>query len=76
MWTSADAGGQPILPGLARYNEVTAGVIRHALRFKVARTRRGFIHPASRRNDTDLDQLQTVPGSAFEAVQTGPVLHP
>jgi hypothetical protein len=136
-WTSADAAGLPILPGLARYDEVAAGAIRHALRFTVASTQRGYIHPAthfasqssdpslppmglrlrlkasfdisgytgqsktiltalrkygmivadngsswyitgapdSRWDDTDLDQLKTVPGSAFEVVQTGPILH-
>jgi len=135
-WTSADAAGLPILPGLARYDEVRNGVINHALRFTVQQTQDGFIHPAthqagvnntnappmglrlrlkasfdlspfhgeslviltalkrygmfvadngsswfitgatdSRWNDTDLNQLKTVPGSAFEAVQTGPILH-
>jgi hypothetical protein len=133
-WTSADAAGLPILPGLVRYDEVAAGVIRHALRFTVAQTQNGFIHPAthqagvanfadppmgerfrlkasfdlspyhgeslviltalkrygmivadngsswfvsgstdSRWNDNDLNQLKSVPGSAFEAVQTGPI---
>jgi hypothetical protein len=136
-WTSADAAGLPILPGLVRRDEVQAGVINHALRFTVARTQRGFIHPATHQagsttdpnvppmgarfrlkagydisrfhgaarvvleclqrygmlvadngsnwflsgatntgwNDADLDQLKSVPGSAFEAVSSGPVLH-
>ncbi len=135
-WTSADAAGLPILPGLVRYGEVAAGVINHALRFTVNETQNGFIHPATheagvnnpndpptglrlrlnasfnlapfhgealviltalkkygmivadngsswyisgatdpRWNDTDLDQLKSVPGSAFEAVDTGPILH-
>ena len=39
-WTSADAAGLPILPGLARYYEVARGVIDHALRFTVRRSRR------------------------------------
>ncbi len=135
-WTSADAAGLPILPGLARYDEVESGVIRHALRFTVETTFRGYIHPAThfasdeenpnfppmglrlrlradydiarftgaarvileamrryglivadngsnwfisgatdpRWNDEDLDQLKTVPGSAFEAVYTGEIL--
>lgn len=133
-WTSADAAGLAILPGLARYEEVRSGVITHALRFTVPRTQRGFIHPAThfagntptappmgarfrlkasfdlsgyhgdarvilealrrygmivadngtgwyisgatdpRWNDEDLDQLKTVPGSAFEVVDTGPVI--
>jgi hypothetical protein len=45
-WTSADAAGLPILPGLARHEEVAAGAIRHALRFTAPRTRRAFVFPA------------------------------
>jgi hypothetical protein len=45
-WTSADAAGLPILPGLVRYDEVAAGAIRHALRFTVQHTRNQFIWPA------------------------------
>ena len=135
-WTSADAAGLPILPGLALYNEVASGVINHALRFTVAETQNGFIHPAThqagvsnpslppmglrlrleasfslagysgealvilkalktygmivadngsswyisgatdpRWNDSNLDQLKSVPGNAFQVVETGPILH-
>jgi hypothetical protein len=45
-WTSADAAGLPILPGLARYGEVAHGAIRHALRFTAPRTRTAFVWPA------------------------------
>jgi hypothetical protein len=45
-WTSADAAGLPILPGLARYDEVRRGIIDHALRFTVRRTRRAYVYPA------------------------------
>jgi hypothetical protein len=45
-WTSADAAGLPIYPGLARYEEVAAGVIGHALRFTVPETRAAHIYPA------------------------------
>jgi hypothetical protein len=45
-WTSADAAGLPIFPGLARYDEVRRAVIDHALRFTVQRTRRAYIYPA------------------------------
>ena len=45
-WTSADAAGLPILPGLVRYDEVAAGAINHAIRFTVSRTQRAFIWPA------------------------------
>lgn len=44
-WTSADAAGLPILPGLARYDEIAAGEIRHALRFTAENTA-GYIWPA------------------------------
>lgn len=137
-WTSADAAGLPILPGLARYDEVAAGEIRHALRFTVQRSQRAYIAPAShwassstdpalppmglrlrmradyptanltgqakvvatalkrygmivadngsnwyisgapdtRWDDDDLGQLKRIPGSAFEAVDTGPIVAP
>ncbi len=136
-WTSADAAGLPIMPLLARYPEVRAGHIDHALRVTVPRTQRGYIHPAThlasgdsdpdlppmglrlrlkagfalagfhgqalvvlralkryglivadngsswyitgapdqRWNEDDLRQLKSVPGSDFEAVQSGPVRH-
>ena len=45
-WTSADAAGLPILPGLARWDDVKKGAIDHALRFTVSRTRRHYIYPA------------------------------
>ena len=45
-WTSADAAGLPILPGLARYEEVRRGTIDHALRFTAQRTRRAYLYPA------------------------------
>jgi hypothetical protein len=45
-WTSADAAGLPIFPGLARYDEVAAGEIAHALRFTAQQTRRAYIWPA------------------------------
>lgn len=45
-WTSADAAGLPILPGLARWDEAATGRISHALRFTAPRTRRAFVYPA------------------------------
>jgi hypothetical protein len=134
-WTSADAAGLPILPGLVRYDEVASGTVNHALRFTVQRTQKGYVLPAThwassstdaslppmglrlrlradydisrftgqsrvilealkkygmivadngsswfitgaadpRWDDDDLDQLKTVPGVAFEAVDTGPI---
>jgi hypothetical protein len=134
-WTSADAAGLPVFPGLVRYDEVARGRIDHALRFTVDATQRGYILPAlhwasthtgrnyppmglrlrldanytlnctcpqsqvvlatlkkygmivadngsnwfitgaadSRWDDNDLENLKTVPGSAFEVVDTGAV---
>jgi hypothetical protein len=136
-WTSADAAGLPIFPGLARYDEAAAGQINHALRFTISRSQKGYVLPAThyassstdpnrppmglrlrlkanfdisrftgesrvilvalkkygmivadngsnwyisgaadpRWNDDDLNQLKTVPGSAFEVVDTGPIHH-
>lgn len=134
-WTSADAAGLPILPGLVRYDEVAAGAISHAIRVTFSRTQKGFVLPATHYassdsdptlpamgmrmrlradypvdsltgqakiiatamqryglivadngsnwffqgapdpgwNDTDLNQLKAIPGTAFEVVDTGPV---
>ena len=47
-WTSADAAGLPVFPGLVRYDEtVTVGEIRHAIRFTMNNTYQGYIHPAT-----------------------------
>jgi hypothetical protein len=54
-WTSADAAGLPILPGLVRYDEVAAGTINHALRFTVDRTQRAFLWPARHDASSDTD---------------------
>jgi hypothetical protein len=45
-WTSADAAGLPIFPGLVRYQEVAAGEIRHAIRFTAPQTQRAYVWPA------------------------------
>jgi hypothetical protein len=45
-WTSADAAGLPMFPGLARWDEVSRGVIDHALRFTAPQTRRAYVYPA------------------------------
>jgi hypothetical protein len=60
-WTSADAAGLPILPGLVRYEEVASGEIRHALRFTAPRTRNEAVWPgrhfASKLTDPNLPPL-------------------
>jgi hypothetical protein len=56
-WTSADAAGLPIFPGLARYDELAAGKIRHALRFTLPQSRAAFIPPASHWAATSTNSL-------------------
>lgn len=55
-WTSADAAGLPILPGLARFEEVRGGKIAHALRFTAPRTRRAYVYPARHHAGESNDQ--------------------
>jgi hypothetical protein len=54
-WTSADAAGLPILPGLVRYDDVESGEIRHALRFTVDVTRQSWVWPARHQSGDNLD---------------------
>ncbi len=54
-WTSADAAGLPILPGLARYSEVAGGVINHALRFTAPCTAPRYVYPARHEASTCSD---------------------
>jgi hypothetical protein len=54
-WTSADAAGLPILPGLVRYDEVATGVITHAIRVTFGSTYAGYIHPATHIASADTD---------------------
>lgn len=55
-WTSADAAGLPILPGLVRYDEIVAGEIRHALRFTAEETA-GYIWPARHQTSDPQDDI-------------------
>jgi hypothetical protein len=54
-WTSADAAGLPILPLLARHQEVERGRIDHALRVTVSRSRRAYVYPARHHASSDPD---------------------
>lgn len=60
-WTSADAAGLPVMPGLARADEASRGRITHALRMTVSESQRGYIHPArhfaSSSNDRSLPPM-------------------
>ncbi|MEO6907014.1 MAG: hypothetical protein ABI210_03910 [Abditibacteriaceae bacterium] len=64
-WTSADAAGLTIFPGLVRYDEVHRGEIRHALRFTVRRTQRGYILPATHWASRSRDQSLPPMGLRF-----------
>jgi hypothetical protein len=135
-WTSADAAGLPILPGLMRYEDILDGELKHPVRFTSGCTQSAFIHPAthqsgqsadcppmgarfrlkanfdlsgytgaariilegfkkygliladnggnwnfqgtidSRWDTNNLDQIYKVPGGAFEAVDSGPIIQP
>jgi hypothetical protein len=46
-WTSSDAAGLPIFPAVVRYDDVTRGIVDHAMRFTVRKTRRGYVLPAT-----------------------------
>ena len=64
-WTSADAAGLPIFPGLVRYDEVAAGHIDHAIRFTVSETQRGYIHPATHFASSNTDPNVPPMGARF-----------
>lgn len=64
-WTSSDAAGLPILPGLVRYDEVAAGAIRHAIRFTAARTRRAYVWPARHYASSSTDPARPAMGQRF-----------
>ncbi len=59
-WTSADAAGLPILPGLVRYDEILTGHINHAIRFTAANTN-GYIWPARHLTSNNPGALQIPP---------------
>ncbi|MDQ1521083.1 MAG: hypothetical protein QOI55_2156 [Actinomycetota bacterium] len=64
-WTSTDAAGLPILPGLVRYDEVASGVVKHALRFTVSRTQKGYVYPATHNASSSTDATRPPMGLRF-----------
>jgi hypothetical protein len=60
-WTSADAAGLPIFPAVVRYDEIERGIVEHAMRVTIRRTRRAYVAPAthyaSRLTDEDLPRM-------------------
>lgn len=64
-WTSADAAGLPIFPGLVRYDEVAAGAINHALRVTCPHTRKGYVSPARHQAGSGTDPSLPPMGARF-----------
>lgn len=64
-WTSADAAGLPIFPGLVRAEEIAAGEIKHALRFTVPRTRKAYVWPARHYASRSTDEALPPLGQRF-----------
>ncbi len=60
-WTSADAAGLPIFPAVVRYDELKRGMVEHAMRVTVVKTRRAYVYPAthyaSKRTDVNLPRM-------------------
>src|SRR5213076_1767925 len=60
-WTSSDAAGLPVFPAVVRYDELKRGLVEHALRVTVRKTRRAYVYPAthyaSRLTDEDLPRM-------------------
>jgi len=60
-WTSSDAAGLPIFPSIVRYDELKRGIVEHAMRVTVVKTRRAYVHPAthfaSRLTDENLPRM-------------------
>jgi hypothetical protein len=56
-WTSADAAGLPILPGLVRYGEVKHGAVHHAIRVTFDKSREGYFHPATHYASSSCDRF-------------------
>jgi len=69
-WTSADAAGLPILPGLVRYEEVVADEIRHAIRFTISQTRRAYVWPARHFASSSTDPNRPPMGQRFRLKAT------
>lgn len=69
-WTSADAAGLPILPGLVRYEEVAADEIAHAIRFTAPQTRRAYVWPARHQASSLTDERYPPLGQRFRLKAT------
>jgi hypothetical protein len=72
-WTSADAAGLPILPGLVRYDEVKAGAINHAIRFTAQNTRQEYVWPARHYASDNTSPSVPPMGQRFRLKATFPI---
>lgn len=64
-WTSGDAAGLPIFPAVVRYDECQRGLVEHAMRFTVRRTRRAYVLPATHWASSSLDPSLPRMGERF-----------
>ncbi len=74
-WTSADAAGLPIFPGLVRWDEVQAGAIKHAIRFTAQQTDRSFLWPARHQAGTAANPSLPPMGGRFRLKPTYDISH-
>jgi hypothetical protein len=74
-WTSADAAGLPIFPGLARWSDAKHGAIHHALRFTVPETRKAFIYPARHYASSETDPDLPAMGQRFRLKASFDISH-
>jgi len=74
-WTSADAAGLPILPGLVRYTEMRSGAIRHAIRFTVSQTDTSYIWPARHQAGARADATLPPMGARFRLKRSVDISH-
>jgi hypothetical protein len=74
-WTSADAAGLPIFPGLVRWDEVQAGAIRHAIRFTAQQSDRSFLWPARHQAGTAANASLPPMGARFRLKSTYDISH-
>lgn len=69
-WTSSDAAGLPILPAVVRYDECERGLVDHALRFTVVKSRKAYIYPATHYASANTDPLLPAMGQRFRLKAT------
>ena len=74
-WTSGDAAGLPMFPALVRYDECQRGMVEHALRLVVARTRRQYIYPANHYASHHSGDLRQLPGYGSAAAAESELCH-